>query len=179
MNWNQPFFFVFCLFCFFLFQHSHLSPSLFHRALNTFSCQALMWGDYSDALELAEVIYKLCHHISGLGVLKLYAPRPLESSTWPPVIPSVLNLRCYMGDLMWPVEVNWRESACILFFFSFYCRQLQTNEPPPKTTWVFQDIQNLPRGIMRWIQTCCFSSSWEYILNIPLSCLVWVNIRGL
>lgn len=86
----------------------HIFPKLISQCLNTFSCQVLMWGDYGDALEPTEVIYKLCHHISGLGVLKLYVPHPLESSTWPPVILSILNLCCYMGDLMWPVEVNWK-----------------------------------------------------------------------
>lgn len=150
MNWNQPFF------IFYFFQQSHLSPSLFHRALNTFSCQALMWGDYSDALELAEVIYKLCHHISGLGVLKLYAPRPLESSTWPPVIPSVLNLCCYMGALMWPVEVNWKASACISFFFLLYCRQLQTNEHQKNHLSASRHLELAI--IMRWIQTLYFGS---------------------
>lgn len=51
--------------------------------------------------------------VAWLGVLKLYVPHPLESSTWPPVILSILNLCCHMGDLMWPVEVNWKESVWI------------------------------------------------------------------
>lgn len=42
---------------------------------------------YSDALELTEAIYELCHHISDPGVLKLHVPHPLESLIWPPVIP--------------------------------------------------------------------------------------------
>lgn len=47
----------------------------------------LMREAYSDALELTEAIYELCHHISDPGVLKLHVPHPLESLIWPPVIP--------------------------------------------------------------------------------------------
>lgn len=65
-----------------------------------------MREDYGDALELTEVIYKLCHHISGPGVLKLHVPHPLERSTWPPVIRSSLLQRCCMSDLMRLVGVN-------------------------------------------------------------------------
>lgn len=56
--------------------------------LNARSGQVLTREAYGDALELTEVIYKLCHHIGGLGVLKLHGPHPLESLIWPPVIPS-------------------------------------------------------------------------------------------
>lgn len=68
---------------------------------------------YSDALELTEAIYELCHHISDPGVLKLHVPHPLESLIWPPVIPpsplqasTVSRLRRYAGALMWPLVVN-------------------------------------------------------------------------
>lgn len=49
--------------------------------------RVLMREAYSDALELTEAIYELCHHISDPGVLKLHVPHPLESLIWPPVIP--------------------------------------------------------------------------------------------
>lgn len=77
----------------------------------TLACQVLTWGDYGDALEPTEVIYKLCHHISGLGVLKLYVPYPLESSTWPPLILSIPPLRCYTGALMWTLAQS-QHSLC-------------------------------------------------------------------
>lgn len=51
--------------------------------------RVLMREAYSDALELTEAIYELCHHISDPGVLKLHVPHPLESLIWPPVIPPI------------------------------------------------------------------------------------------
>lgn len=69
---------------------------------------------YSDALELTEAIYELCHHISDPGVLKLHVPHPLESLIWPPVIPHPPRFnptrfrgqQRYAGALMWPLVVN-------------------------------------------------------------------------
>lgn len=77
-----------------------------------------MWTYHGDAFELTEVIYELCHHISGLGALKLCVPHPLESSTWPPVIRSVLNLCCYKGDIMWSVQVNENNQHAACFWIA-------------------------------------------------------------
>lgn len=113
------------------FRQAHLFKPI-SQCLNTRSCQFLMWEAYGDALELTEVIYKLCHHISGLGVLKLHVPHPLESLTWPPVIPLYPSSVLLRGR---PHVASWgklKNSQHVLFT---NCKQLQQIKQKHQSTW--------------------------------------------
>lgn len=124
-----------------------------------------MWGDYGDALELAEVIYKLCHHIGGLGVLKLHVPRPLESLTWPPVIPLCPSAVLLRGR---PHVARWGKLKRVHMYLNFLFADYWTREKHAYVVSKFSGLSLI--NCEQWIVTfplfvlVCFMKIWAYKL---------------